>query len=115
MKKLIRIGAFCVALSLLVTLAAALAFDLNSDGKTNVWDLQLLFNQAGSADDQAAALQEALGNKTDELRPVAPGVYEIWSSIGLYNMAATATEGNTYRLMADVDLNGTPWSPIPVF
>ena len=115
MKKAIRIGAVLLVLSLLITLVAALTFDLNNDGKTNVWDLQLLLNQAGSAQDQAAALQEALGGQTDELHPVSPGVYEIWSSIGLYNMAATATEGNTYRLMADIDLNGAPWSPIPEF
>ena len=115
MKKGIRLGAILLVLSLLVGLAAALSYDLNSDGKTNVWDLQLAINQNKSAEEQAAALQEALGDRINELRPVAPGEYEIWSSIGLYGMARTATEGNTYRLMADIDLNGAPWSPIPVF
>ena len=114
MKKGIRIGAAILVLSLLVTLVAALSFDLNGDGRTNVWDLQLALNQNRSPEDRAAALTEALGNP-DELHPVAPGVYEIWTATGLYQMAATATEGNTYKLMADIDLGGAVWSPIPVF
>ena len=114
MKKGIRLGAILLVLSLLASLVAALSYDLSGDGKTNVWDLQLGVNQNKPAADRAAALKEALKG-SDELHPNSDGVYEIWSSLGLYQMAATATQGNTYRLMADIDLNGAPWSPIPVF
>jgi len=114
MKKGIRLGAILLVLSLLVGLVAALSYDLSGDGKTNVWDLQLALNQ-GKTDSYAEAMEEVFGGKSDELHKNADGIYEIWSSIGLYNMAHTATQGNTYRLMADIDLNGAPWSPIPVF
>ena len=114
MKKSIRIGAFILTLSLLITLVSALSFDLNNDGKTNIWDLQLALNQ-GKTDTYPEAVQEALGGNTDELHKTADGVYEIWSPLGLGNMARTATEGNTYILMADIDLGGMNWDPIPVF
>jgi len=115
MKRSIRLAAVLLTLSLLIGMVAALSYDLNSDGKTNVWDLQMAVNQGKTAEEQAAALKEALGGNSDELHPNGDGVYEIWTALGLYNMAATSTEGNTYRLMADIDLNGGNWSPIPVF
>ena len=107
-----RIVAACLALVLLVgTVAAALNFDLNGDGKVNVWDLQAAVNQLLSADDQAAALREALGGG-DELHKNAEGKWEIWSSLGLYNMAKYAQAGDTFLLMQDVDMGGEDWTPV---
>ena len=111
----IRGIALSLALVLLVTVVGALSFDLNGDGKTNVWDLQLAINQGKSKEDRAAALKEAMGGKGDELHKNAEGKYEIWSSTGLYNMAEHATEGATFVLMADIDMQGVDWTPIASF
>ena len=111
----IRGIALCLSLVLLVGVVGALSYDLNGDGKTNVWDLQLAFNQNKPADEKAAALREAFGGQGDELHPNAEGVYEIWSQVGLYNMAAHAAEDATFRLMADIDLKGIDWAPIKDF
>ena len=106
--------ALALVLAMLVTAVAALSFDLNGDGKTNVWDLQMAINQGKTQEEKAAALKEALGDKGDELHPNAEGVYEIWSSVGLYNMARHSQEGATFVLKADVDLKGADWTPIPL-
>ena len=96
----------------------ALEFDLSNDGKTNVWDLQLAVNQGKDAQWQKDALHEALGGN-DELKPNANGEYEIWTALGLYNMASIvdADEGNgkTFRLMADIDLMGADWNGDLIF
>ena len=112
MRKGIRIGAFCLAALMLVGVVAALSYDFNGDGKTNIWDLQYAINQGKSADVQAAALQEAMGNKGDELHKNAQGQWEIWSQVGLYNMVENAQNGDTFLLMADIDLGGKEWEPI---
>ena len=109
-----RMLALCLALVCLVSAAAALTYDLNGDGKTNVWDLQTAVNEEKTAAEQAAVLNEALGGG-DELHPNAEGKYEIWSTLGLYNMAKNATAGNSYVLMADIDLGGRNWTPIANF
>ena len=109
-KKFTRILALCLAAVCLFGTVAALSFDKNGDGKTNVWDLQLL----ADSDDEAAALEEALGGK-DELRPNANGVYEIYSAVGLYNMAEHAKEDATFKLMNDIDLKGANWVPVDDF
>ena len=109
-----RMVALCLALVCLVSAAAALTYDLNGDGKTNVWDLQTAVNEEKTAAEQAAVLNEALGGG-DELHPNAEGKYEIWTRLGLYNMAKNATAGNSYVLMADIDLGGENWTPIVDF
>ena len=107
--------ALVLALVLLVGVVGALTYDLNNDGKTNVWDLQLAINQGKTQEEKAAALKEALDGKGDELHPNANGVYEIYTTIGLYNMAKLANKGYTFELMADIDLGGADWTPIANF
>ena len=50
--------ALVLALVLLVGVVGALTYDLNGDGKTNVWDLQLIVNKS-ETDAYEAALKEA--------------------------------------------------------
>ena len=49
-KRWLRASALCLALVLTVLAVGALNFDLSGDGKTNVWDLQLLFKKGDTAD-----------------------------------------------------------------
>lgn len=111
MKKTNRLIALCLALVCLVSVATALTYDLNGDGKTTVWDLQTAVNEEKSAQEQAAALNELLGGG-DELHPNAEGVYEIHSTLGLYNMAKLSRQGYSFRLMADLDLKDMDWTPV---
>ena len=110
-----KAAALVLTLALLVGMVGALSYDRNSDGKTNVWDLQMMINGGESAEEQAAGLKEALDGKSDELHPNAEGVYEIWSSVGLYNMAKLADKGYRFQLMADIDLQGADWTPVASF
>ena len=108
-----RMLALCLATVCLVSVVSALSFDLNDDKKTDVWDLQLAVtgeNEAIFAD----VLAEALGGG-DELNLNANGAYEIYSAMGLYNMAMRAKEGASFELKADIDLSGTNWEPIVGF
>ena len=89
--------------------AANLLFDVNNDGKTDITDLQ----QVSDADKEAA-LDEALGGG-DELHKNAEGQWEIWSSLGLYNMAKQAQSGDTFVLMQDIDMADKPWTPVENF
>ena len=89
--------------------AANFLFDLNGNGKTDVADLQQV-----SGADQEAALDEALGGG-DELHKNADGQWEIWSSLGLFNMAQYAEAGDTFVLMQDVDMKGVQWTPAQNF
>ena len=52
MKRMGRWIAGCLAFVLLVSTVAAatLNFDRNGDGKTNVWDLQMVLSGGGSAE-----------------------------------------------------------------
>ena len=106
-----RLGAACIIVALLVGVVSALSYDFNGDGKTNIWDLQYAINQGKTADIQAATLQEAMGNKGDELHKNAQGQWEIWSEVGLRNMVKNAENGDTFLLMADIDLGGREWEP----
>ena len=111
-----RVLAFAIALLLVGSVAAAtLNFDLNGDGKTNVWDLQLAINGGKSQEEQTAALKEAMGGKGDELHKNAEGQWEIWSVTGLYNMAKLAEAGDTFVLMQDIDMGGALWTPVENF
>ena len=111
-KKYIRLFALCLVAASLVTMVAALAFDRNNDGKTNVWDLQLAVND--NEPDLGAAIDAVLGGK-DELTPNAEGVYEIYSAVGVFNMAKHASEGATFKLMQDIDMGGVVWTPVVGF
>ena len=111
MKKTNRLIALCLALVSLVSVATALTYDLNGDGKTTVWDLQTAVNEEKSAQEQAQALAEVLGGQ-DELHPNAEGVYEIHSMLGLYNMVKLSDKGYSFRLMADLDLKDMDWTPV---
>ena len=113
--KFIRILAICLVAACLFGTVAALSFDKDGNGKTDVWDLQLLANEGASAADGAAALKEAMNGKSSELQPNADGVYEIWSVMGMYNMAAKAKSGASFKLMADVDMCGVVWTPVENF
>lgn len=117
MKKMngIRTIALCLAVVLLVTAVGALTYDQNGDGKTNVWDLQLMINDGKSQEEQAAALREAMGGQGDELHPNADGEYEIWSEIGLSNLVKNADKDYKFKLMKDMDLGGRDWTPIATF
>ena len=115
-KRSVRITAIVLAAVLLLSIvaSAALNYDLNGDGKTNIWDLQLALNDGASKEDQDAALKEALG-AGDELHKNAEGQWEIWTSLGLYNMAKNAQAGDTFVLMQDIDMAGALWTPIENF
>ena len=90
--KLFRWAAACIAIVMLVTMiASALSYDMNGDGKTNVWDLQLALTRGKTDAERADAVREALGGG-DELHKNANGQWEIWSTTGLYNMAAKAED-----------------------
>ena len=105
------IMALCMALTCVLSVvgAANLLFDQNRDGKTTVWDVQ----QTPEAD-QADALEEALGS-ADELHKNADGQWEIWTELGVYNMARYAQAGDTFVLMQNVDMGGALWHPIENF
>ena len=110
-----RAIALCLAILLISTVAAAaLNFDLNGDGKTDVWDLQLALNGGKTEAEQAEAVREALGGG-DELHKNAEGQWEIWTTTGLFNMAKNAQAGDTFVLMQDIDMNGITWEPIDGF
>lgn len=117
--KLTRLIALVLAVvSTLTVVLAAANFDLNADGKTDVWDLQLAVN-GSKTDTYSGALIEALGGKHDELHPVSEKYYEIYSALGLYNMAKLINKdgkkGYTFKLMEDIDLGGVDWTPIDNF
>ena len=112
--KLFRLLSLCLVAACLLSVAAALSFDKNNDGKTNVWDLQLAINEGDDSYDMNAALEEILGGP-NEMQPNAEGVYEIWSAFGLYHMTQSNTAGKTYALMQDIDMAGRYWSPTENF
>ena len=107
-----RLIALCLAIFSVVSVAAATGnYDKNGDGKVDVWDLQRLLDDK---EYEPEALVAALGG-ADELRPNADGVYEIWSTVGLNNMARHAKEGKTFKLMENIDMGGKEWTPISGF
>ena len=110
-----RIGTICLAVVMLLSVVAALSYDLSGDGKTNVWDLQLAINQNKTAAEKDGTLREALGGKGDEMHPNAEGYYEIWSQLGFNNFLKNTTKGYKFKLMADFDLGGVDWTPIATF
>jgi len=110
-----KLLALCLAVLLIGTAAAdTFVYDQNGDKKTNVWDLQVAVNEGAGAADQAAILDEILGGG-DELHKNENDQWEIWSSVGLYNMAKHAQDGDTFVLMQDIDMNGAPWTPVENF
>ena len=113
-KLLLRVLALCLALVCTFSLAAVAAdsADKNEDGIVNVWDLQMV--KTGDAAEQATVLSALLGGG-DELHPNGDGVYEIYSPLGLYNMARNATKAYAFKLMNDIDLGGRDWTPIHEF
>ena len=111
-KRWTRMIAFVMALVCTLTVAAAVSFDRNGDGKTTVWDLQALFK--GNDKDYDAAVTEVLGG-INELAPITDGVYNIYSAMGLRVMANNADKGYTFNLMNDIDLDGMDWEPIADF
>jgi len=118
MKKSIWIKALCLCLCLVVLAGFASAstyeLDLSKDGKVNVWDIQLAVNDNKEAAHSEAILTDILGNP-DEIHTNSDGEYEIYTALGLYNMAKHAAEGKTFRLMNDIDLNGAEWAPVEKF
>ena len=108
-RKWTRVLALCLAAVCLFTVAAALSFDLNSDNKVNSWDLQLALTEGQP--DLGAAVEAVLGGK-NELSPNAEGVYEIYSAVGVMNLAKHAGEGATFELKQNVDMKGIDWEPV---
>lgn len=117
---LLRMVAVVLVMASLTSLvsAAVYSLDLDHDGKVNVWDMQLAVNENKEAAHQEAILDYILGGG-NELKPNAEGVYEIYSSLGLYKMAEITNRGKesgiTFRLMQDVDMQGALWQPTESF
>lgn len=111
-----RLVALCLVVASLIgaVTGAGLNYDLNGDGKINVWDLQTAVNEGQDADEKEAALDEALGGG-DELHKNEKGQWEIWSPLGLYNMVEHAQAGDTFVLMQDIDMGGITWEPVENF
>ncbi len=113
-KLLLRVLALCLALVCTFSLVAATtdSGDRNEDGVVNVWDLQMVKTES---DDVKTTVLTALLGGGDELHPNGDGVYEIYSPLGLYNMARNATKAYDFKLMNDIDLGGRDWTPIHEF
>lgn len=109
-----RALALSLAAVCLIGVVVAATVDLNGDGKSNSWDLQLAVNQNKTAAEKNDVLKGVLGG-VDELRPNPDGVYEIASVAGMKNMAKHAEEGATFRLVADIDMGGMEWTPVANF
>ena len=106
-----RLIALCLAIFSVISVVAANGnYDKNGDGKVDVWDLQRLVDDEEYEHD---ALVAALGGE-DELNVNESGEYEIWSTVGLYNMARIVDAGKdagvTFKLMQDIDLKGIDWN-----
>jgi len=121
-RKWLRVTALVLAMACLVSAVFAATFDasldLSGDNKINVWDIQMAVNDGETAQAQKI-LTGALGSP-DELNPVSDNTYEIYTTLGLYNMAKLAAEsdraaGKTFVLKADIDLGGANWTPIDSF
>lgn len=110
--KWMRIPVLCLAIVCLLGAVAAATYDLNDDGKTDVWDLQMAKNNGLSQEELAEAVKMALGNRGDELHLNAEGQYEIWSMLGFQNLLNNAKNGASFKLMADIDLQGIDWVPL---
>lgn len=102
----------CLTLVLLLTTVGALSYDFSGDGKTNVWDLQVAINDGKTTEEKNGALREALGGKGDELHKNEKGQWEIWSFMGLQNLMKYSANGDSFILMADLDLKGMEWTPL---
>ena len=116
-KKWIRIVALCLSVVLLISVATAATtytLDLSGDGKVNLWDFQLAVNDEKEAAHKEAIMDELLGGG-DEWHKNTEGQWEIWSAVGLDNLAKNAAAGDTFVLMADIDLHGADWTPIANF
>ena len=116
-KKWIRIVALCLSVVLLISVATAATtytLDLSGDGKVNLWDFQLAVNDEKEAAHKEAIMDEILGGG-DEWHKNTEGQWEIWSAVGLDNLAKNAAAGDTFVLMADIDLHGADWTPIANF
>ena len=113
-KLLLRVLALCLALVCTFSLVAATtdSGDENGDGIVNVWDLEMV--KSGTPAEKTTVLTALLGGG-DELHPNGEGVYEIWSPLGLYNMARNATKGYQFILMDNIDLGGRKWTPVSNF
>lgn len=109
-----RALALSLAAVCLIGVVVAATIDLNGDGKSTSWDLQLAVNQNKTAAEKNDVLKGVLGG-VDELRPNPEGVYEIATVTGMKNMTKHATEGATFRLVADIDMGGMEWTPVVGF
>ena len=109
----IRGAALCLVAVLLMSTVSASTYtlDLSGDGKVDVWDIQTAINDSKEAAHKEAILDGILGGG-DELHPNAEGKYEIWTMLGLYNMAEHSAEGASFILMADIDMKGADWTPV---
>ena len=114
--RLNKLMALVLCLVLLATTVSASGYtlDLSGDGLVNVWDMQVAVNENKEKAHQEAILTGILGNP-DELHPNAEGVYEIHTATGLYNMAKHASEGASFKLMNDIDMQGAHWLPVEKF
>ena len=111
-----KLVALVLCLVLLATTVSASGYtlDLSGDGSVNVWDIQVAVNENKGAAHSEAILDDILGGG-DELHPNADGVYEIYSIIGLNNMAKIAKQDCSFKLMNDIDLGGREWKPVANF
>ena len=106
-----RLLALGLAACSLFVLAAALSADKNNDGKINSWDMQLAVSE-DPTQDFSDMIVAVLGGQDDK-KPNAEGVYEIYNTFTLFNMANYPDA--TFRLMDDLDLSGIVWTPVENF
>ena len=110
-KRWLRVISLVLASVCLISIMTAAAAEVTV--KKTIWDLQTAVNEGNTAS-YADILKDILGNP-DELHTNASGEYEIWSELGLYNMARNATKGYTFKLMKSIDMGGKNWTPIASF
>ena len=110
-KRWLRVISLVLASVCLISIMTAAAAEVTV--KKTIWDLQTAVNEGNTAS-YADILKDILGNP-DELHTNASGEYEIWSELGLYNMAKNAGNGYTFKLMKSIDMGGKNWTPISSF
>ena len=112
----LRVISLVLASVCLISVMTAAAADLG--GNVTLWDLQKAVSDNKTNEEKASLLEALLGNP-DELHPNAENVYEIWSELGLRNMAKMTQDGieggKTFKLMKDIDLNGGKWATTTTF
>ena len=122
---LLTMAAVLASTAIISATAAGIFGDVNLDGKISVFDAQMLAEQNSrlrylTASQKAAAGTSTISSILDLVTGKTAigdsdndGILEIDSVAGLYYMAQNPTL--SYELTADIDMEGTQWTPIPYF